>query len=111
MASSTAVPAAVAPLLPVVSPVPADIEIAQSIAPKHISLIAEGGLGLLPGEYELHGPSKAKVCGIGAAASSSGGGAWEARCVRSHGAERKPVLYMLLMRGTIASCTESSNVG
>jgi len=60
MATTTA-PTAPKPLLPVQSPVPPDIEIAQSIAPKHISLIAEGGLGLLPDEYELYGRTKAKV--------------------------------------------------
>jgi formate--tetrahydrofolate ligase len=49
------------PLLPVKSPVPSDIEIAQSIAPKHISLIAEAGLGLQPDEYELMGRTQAKV--------------------------------------------------
>jgi hypothetical protein len=51
----------VKPLLPVKDPVPADIDIAQSIKPKHISQIAEVGLGLLPEEYELYGPTKAKV--------------------------------------------------
>jgi hypothetical protein len=51
----------VKPLLPVKDPVPADIDIAQSIKPKHISQIAEVGLGLLPDEYELYGPTKAKV--------------------------------------------------
>jgi formyltetrahydrofolate synthetase len=53
--------AEVKPLLPVKDPVPADIDIAQSIKPKHISQIAEVGLGLLPDEYELYGPTKAKV--------------------------------------------------
>eukprot|EP00879_Flechtneria_rotunda_P027022 GHRR01028880.1.p1 GENE.GHRR01028880.1~~GHRR01028880.1.p1 ORF type:complete len:475 (+),score=124.22 GHRR01028880.1:157-1581(+) len=57
MASTTTVQ----PLLPVQHPVPSDIEIAQSIKPKHISQIAEIGLGLLPEEYELYGPTKAKV--------------------------------------------------
>eukprot|EP00882_Tetradesmus_deserticola_P024202 GHRQ01026438.1.p1 GENE.GHRQ01026438.1~~GHRQ01026438.1.p1 ORF type:complete len:113 (+),score=3.85 GHRQ01026438.1:541-879(+) len=51
----------VKPLLPVQDPVPADIDIAQSITPKHISQIAEVGLSLLPEEYELYGPTKAKV--------------------------------------------------
>lgn len=51
----------VKPLLPVKQPVPSDIEIAQSIKPRHISQIAELGLGLLPEEYELYGPTKAKV--------------------------------------------------
>eukprot|EP00878_Enallax_costatus_P016378 GHUV01017179.1.p1 GENE.GHUV01017179.1~~GHUV01017179.1.p1 ORF type:complete len:479 (+),score=140.05 GHUV01017179.1:157-1593(+) len=51
----------VKPLLPVQQPVPSDIEIAQSIKPKHISQIAEVGLGLLPEEYELYGPTKGKV--------------------------------------------------
>lgn len=52
---------AVKPLLPVQQPVPSDIDIAQSIKPKHISQIAEVGLNLLPEEYELYGPTKAKV--------------------------------------------------
>lgn len=49
------------PLLPVQDPVPSDIDIAQSIKPKHISQIAEVGLELRPEEYELYGPTKAKV--------------------------------------------------
>lgn len=53
----------VKPLLPVKQPVPSDIEIAQSIKPKHISQIAEVGLELRPEEYELYGPTKAKVNG------------------------------------------------
>uniref|UniRef100_A0A7S3VLD1 Formate--tetrahydrofolate ligase n=1 Tax=Dunaliella tertiolecta TaxID=3047 RepID=A0A7S3VLD1_DUNTE len=48
------------PLLPVQSPVPSDIAIAQSIAPKHISKIAEQ-LGLQADEYDLYGATKAKV--------------------------------------------------
>lgn len=71
MSHTTLSPADVSPLLPVVSPVPADIVIAQSIAPKHISLIAESGLGLLPEEYELYGPSKAKVSCTGAGATAA----------------------------------------
>lgn len=55
----------VKPLLPVKQPVPSDIEIAQSIKPKHISQIAEVGLELRPEEYELYGPTKAKVNGSG----------------------------------------------
>ena len=53
---------AVKPLL-FKTPTPADIDIAQACAVKHITQIAEGagGLGLLPDEYELYGPSKAKV--------------------------------------------------
>jgi len=51
----------VKPLLPVKTPVPSDIDIAQSIAPKHITQIAEGKLELRPDEYELYGPYKAKV--------------------------------------------------
>lgn len=62
MATTTKAPPK--PLLPVQSPVPSDIEIAQSIKPKHISQIAEVGLELRPEEYELYGPSKAKVCGF-----------------------------------------------
>jgi hypothetical protein len=68
--ASTTTPTAPAPKLPVQSPVPADIEIAQSIAPKHISLIAESGLGLQPDEYELQGRTKAKVRPAGAAADA-----------------------------------------
>lgn len=58
---ATATSTTVKPLLPVQHPVPSDIEIAQSVKPKHISQIAEVGLGLQPEEYELYGPSKAKV--------------------------------------------------
>ena len=47
------------PLEPL-SPVPADIDIAQSAKLKPISQIAEE-LGLLPGEVELYGEHKAKV--------------------------------------------------
>lgn len=50
-----------APLLDVKTPTPSDIDIAQSVQPKHISLIAEAKLGLQPEEYELHGPHKAKA--------------------------------------------------
>lgn len=49
------------PLLDILSPTPPDIVIAQSVAPKHISQIAEAKLGLQPEEYELYGPTKAKV--------------------------------------------------
>jgi ABC-type uncharacterized transport system ATPase subunit len=52
----------VKPLLPVQTPTPADIDIAQACTIKHISQIAEAALGLLPEEYELYGTSKAKVC-------------------------------------------------
>ncbi|KAL6747918.1 formate-tetrahydrofolate ligase [Haematococcus lacustris] len=48
------------PLLPVQTPVPEDIDIAQAIAPVHISSIAEK-LGLTPSEYDLYGAHKAKV--------------------------------------------------
>jgi hypothetical protein len=58
---ATTIKAPVKPLLPVKEPVPSDIEIAQSIKPKHISQIAEVGLELRPDEYELYGPTKAKV--------------------------------------------------
>ena len=51
----------VKPLLPVQTPTPADIDIAQACTVKHISQIAEAALGLLPEEYELYGTSKAKV--------------------------------------------------
>jgi hypothetical protein len=43
------------------SPVPSDIEIAQSIEPLPISDIATQ-LGLLPKEVLCYGPTKAKVC-------------------------------------------------
>ncbi|KIZ04525.1 methylenetetrahydrofolate dehydrogenase (NADP+) [Monoraphidium neglectum] len=49
------------PLLDIKTPTPSDIDIAQSVKPKHISQIAEVKLGLSPDEYELQGPSKAKV--------------------------------------------------
>ncbi len=41
-------------------PVPSDIEIAQSIDPVPIQIIAQDA-GILPSELELHGNSKAKV--------------------------------------------------
>jgi len=41
-------------------PVPSDIEVSQSITPKHIGEIAES-VGLLPSEYDLHGSNMAKV--------------------------------------------------
>ncbi|PKA49594.1 Formate--tetrahydrofolate ligase [Apostasia shenzhenica] len=46
--------------LEVVSPVPADINIANSVAPLHISEIAES-LGLKPEHYDFYGKYKAKV--------------------------------------------------
>lgn len=46
--------------LQVVSPVPADIDIANSVQPLHISEIA-GELGLNPNHYDLYGKYKAKV--------------------------------------------------
>lgn len=46
--------------LEVVSPVPADIDVANSVKPLHISAIAEE-LGLKPEEYDCYGKSKAKV--------------------------------------------------
>lgn len=69
MATTTKAPPK--PLLPVKQPVPSDIEIAQSIKPKHISQIAEVGLELRPEEYELYGPAKAKVRGGTRSGSSS----------------------------------------
>jgi formyltetrahydrofolate synthetase len=42
------------------TPVPSDIEIAQSVAPLTIDLIAEAA-GILPPELELYGRNKAKV--------------------------------------------------
>mmetsp|Transcript_23440 Transcript_23440/g.51458 ORF Transcript_23440/g.51458 Transcript_23440/m.51458 type:complete len:637 (+) Transcript_23440:214-2124(+) len=48
------------PILPVISPAPSDIEIAQAIDPVHISQIATS-LGLKDDEYELYGIHKAKV--------------------------------------------------
>jgi hypothetical protein len=59
--ATAAPPTVVKPLLPVQDPVPSDIDIAQSIQPKHISQIAEVALGLQPQEYQLYGPTKAKV--------------------------------------------------
>ena len=50
----------VTPLLAVKTPVPSDIDIAQAIAPLHISAIAEK-LGILPEELEPYGTHKAKV--------------------------------------------------
>lgn len=47
-------------ILKIKSPVPSDIEIAQSVTPLHISLIAEA-LGLEAGEIDLYGAHKAKV--------------------------------------------------
>lgn len=49
-----------APLLPVVSPVPEDIDIAQSIPPVQITSIAKD-LGLLPEELDSYGAFKGKV--------------------------------------------------
>eukprot|EP00850_Spirogloea_muscicola_P003326 SM000013S26495 [mRNA] locus=s13:686634:690417:+ [translate_table: standard] len=46
--------------LQVVSPVPADIDIAQSLQPLPIAEVAEGA-GLRPDDYELYGKTKAKV--------------------------------------------------
>lgn len=46
--------------LEVVSPVPADIDIANSIAPLHISEIAQD-LNLSAQHYDLYGKHKAKV--------------------------------------------------
>ncbi|XP_076896583.1 formate--tetrahydrofolate ligase-like [Bidens hawaiensis] len=46
--------------LQVVSPVPTDIDIANSIQPQHISLIANK-LNLNPNHYDLYGKYKAKV--------------------------------------------------
>lgn len=48
------------PLLPVQTPVPSDIDIAQSIEPLHIAKIADA-LGLTAEEYDLYGTHKAKV--------------------------------------------------
>jgi formate--tetrahydrofolate ligase len=50
----------VKPLLPVKTPVPSDIDIAQSVQPVHISKIADA-LGLKPEEYDLYGIHKAKA--------------------------------------------------
>jgi hypothetical protein len=41
-------------------PVPSDIDISQSVAPYHISKIAED-IGLQAEEVDLYGPNKAKV--------------------------------------------------
>ncbi|KAJ0502779.1 putative formate--tetrahydrofolate ligase [Helianthus annuus] len=47
--------------LQVVSPVPTDIDIANSIEPQHISVIAKN-LNLNSNHYDLYGKYKAKVC-------------------------------------------------
>lgn len=49
--------------LEVVSPVPADIDIANSIEPLHIAEIAQD-LNLNPQHYDLYGKYKAKVVGF-----------------------------------------------
>ena len=49
--------------LQVVSPVPADIDIANSVEPVHISEIAKD-LNLSPNHYDLYGKYKAKVIGF-----------------------------------------------
>ena len=46
--------------LQVVSPVPADIDVANSVQPLHISEIANE-LNLSPNHYDLYGKYKAKV--------------------------------------------------
>lgn len=46
--------------LQVVSPVPADIDIANSVEPLHITEIAQE-LNLSPNHYDLYGKYKAKV--------------------------------------------------
>jgi formate--tetrahydrofolate ligase len=51
---------AVRQLLQVASPVPADIDIAHSVEPLHISEIAKE-LNLSPDHYDLYGKYKAKV--------------------------------------------------
>jgi formyltetrahydrofolate synthetase len=58
------------PLLDIKTPVPSDIDIAQSIAPVHIGAIATA-LGLTSDEYDLYGKYKAKVqCDHGRALQS-----------------------------------------
>lgn len=49
--------------LEVVSPVPADIDIANSVEPVHISEIAKD-LNLSPDHYDLYGKYKAKVIAL-----------------------------------------------
>jgi formyltetrahydrofolate synthetase len=44
----------------VISPTPSDIDVAQNVAPQPITEIA-AALGLVDGEYDPHGHSKAKV--------------------------------------------------
>lgn len=46
--------------LAIKTPTPSDIDIAQSVAPRPITGVAEA-LGLRAQEFEQHGPSKAKV--------------------------------------------------
>jgi hypothetical protein len=58
--TNTQAPNQFKPLLPVQSPVPSDIDIAQSVSPHHISKIAEQ-MGLQTSEFDLYGTHKAKV--------------------------------------------------
>jgi formyltetrahydrofolate synthetase len=46
--------------LKLLRPVPSDIEIAQAVTPKPVTLIAEE-VGILPAELELHGRNEAKI--------------------------------------------------
>lgn len=62
MATSAAAKTTARKLTELKKPVPADIDIAQSVAPLPISEIAEAA-GLLPSEIDLYGNTKAKVCG------------------------------------------------
>lgn len=60
MALTSTHPSTVRKLVNLESPVPSDINIAQSIEPLPIADVAAAA-GLLPYELELHGESKAKV--------------------------------------------------
>jgi hypothetical protein len=60
MTSSSSSSSSVMRKLDVVSPVPADIDIANSVQPIHISEIAKH-LNLTPNHYDLYGKYKAKV--------------------------------------------------
>lgn len=46
-----------------ISPVPSDIDIAQSIPPLPIKDIA-AGVGLTDDDYDMHGKYKGKVCAL-----------------------------------------------
>lgn len=85
------------PLLTVKSPVPSDIDIAQSVEPLHIAKIAEA-VGLLPDEYDLYGVTKAK-------ASAKEGWARQACCMQ------RPMCAKARMLGRCASPASTKRGG